>query len=82
MNIVFVSSDFDDESWREHCAEMPWYALDYKDRDKEVDVALLPSHLILVKLVVVEYMLLVKRVPKCPQLCHIALGRTPNDCYM
>ena len=36
LNIVFVSSDFDDESWRDYCAEMPWYALDFKDRDKEV----------------------------------------------
>lgn len=39
LNIVFVSSDFDDESWRDYCAEMPWYALDFKDRDKETKLA-------------------------------------------
>ena len=36
LNIVFISSDEDDESWREYCADMPWHALDFKDRDKEV----------------------------------------------
>ena len=37
LNIVFVSSDFDDSEFREYCQDMPgWYALDFKDREKEV----------------------------------------------
>ena len=36
LDIVFISSDFDDDEFREYCREMPWYALDFKDRDKEV----------------------------------------------
>ena len=37
LDIVFISSDFDDSEFREYCREMPGlYALDFKDRDKEV----------------------------------------------
>ena len=36
FDIVFVSSDRDEKSWKEYFAEMPWKALDFSDRDKKV----------------------------------------------
>ena len=36
FDIVFVSSDRDEKSWKEYFAEMPWKALDFADRDKKV----------------------------------------------
>ena len=36
FEIVFVSSDRDEESWKEYFNEMPWKALQYSDRDKKV----------------------------------------------
>ena len=46
FDIVFVSSDRDDKSWKEYFAEMPWKALDFSDRDKKVHTLSpsMPSH--------------------------------------
>ena len=50
FDIVFVSSDRDDKSWKEYFAEMPWKALDFADRDKKVRHGLywirVPCHVI------------------------------------
>lgn len=36
FNIVFVSSDRDEKSFKEYFKEMPWLALPYEFRDKKV----------------------------------------------
>jgi nucleoredoxin len=36
LDVVFVSSDRDEKSWKEYFAEMPWKALEFADRDKKV----------------------------------------------
>ena len=36
FEIVFVSSDIDENSWKRYVSKMPWYALDFKDREKKV----------------------------------------------
>lgn len=36
FEVIFVSSDSDDESFNEYYAEMPWLALAYSCRDKKV----------------------------------------------
>ena len=36
LEIVFVSSDRDEKTFKEYYAEMPWLALPYADRDKKV----------------------------------------------
>lgn len=53
FEIVFVSSDRDEDAFKEYYAEMPWMALDYLDRDsknalsKHFDVNGIPSFVIL-----------------------------------
>jgi nucleoredoxin len=39
MEIVFVSSDKDDESFREYFAEMPWLAVPYSERDLKAELS-------------------------------------------
>lgn len=39
FDIVFVSSDRDEKSWKEYFAEMPWKALDFSDRDKKGELS-------------------------------------------
>ena len=36
FEIVFVSSDKDEQSFSEYFAEMPWHALPFSDRDRKV----------------------------------------------
>ena len=36
FEIVFVSCDSDEESFSEYFAEMPWHALSFSDREREV----------------------------------------------
>ena len=36
LEIVFVSSDKDEEAFQEYFKEMPWYAVPFSDRDKKV----------------------------------------------
>ena len=36
FNLMFVSSDRDEQSFKEYFAEMPWHALPYAEREKKV----------------------------------------------
>ena len=37
LEIIFVSSDKDDEAFNEYYGTMPWIALDFKERDKKAE---------------------------------------------
>ena len=41
LEIIFVSSDRDEASWKEYFAEMPWLALPYNDRARKVRLLIL-----------------------------------------
>ena len=38
FEVVFVSSDRDEDSFKEYYAEMPWLALPFADRDRKVSL--------------------------------------------
>ena len=35
FEVIFVSSDRDEDSWKEYLASMPWYSLPYGDSRKK-----------------------------------------------
>lgn len=37
--VVFVSSDRDEEAWKEYYGEMPWLALPYADRERKAHLS-------------------------------------------
>lgn len=39
MDVIFVSSDQDEDSFKEYLNEMPWKALPFSDRDRKVSRA-------------------------------------------
>ncbi|BFZ02755.1 hypothetical protein BsWGS_05794 [Bradybaena similaris] len=39
FEVVFVSLDYSEESFTQYFSKMPWYALDYSELDKRVEVA-------------------------------------------
>lgn len=39
MEIIFVSSDEDEHSFDEYYAEMPWWKLDFQQREKKEELA-------------------------------------------
>jgi len=41
LEVVFVSSDRDDASFKEYAAEMPWHALDFADRKRKEQLSTL-----------------------------------------
>ena len=38
FEIVFVSNDKDEESWKEYFSEMPWLAIPYEDKETKKNV--------------------------------------------
>ena len=41
MEMIFVSSDKDDASFKEYYGEMPWHALPFADRERKVRIYIL-----------------------------------------
>ncbi|CAF1415141.1 unnamed protein product [Rotaria sordida] len=39
FEIIFISSDSDEESFNDYYKDMPWWKLDYKERDKRNELA-------------------------------------------
>ena len=38
LDIIFISSDHDQASWKEYSAKMPWYGVHYNDEERRVIV--------------------------------------------